>query len=380
MKAIEKALSMDWNFHSEGPEGGPHSIHPFPAKFIPQIPRQILKIFDVPKGTVVLDPFAGSGTALLEARLAGYDYVGIDINPIAVLVSNVKTSSLPREALTYVDRVVESARHRLRSNPDIPLPDIPRLSHWFTEENARAIVCLRDEILGLKCERVIMDFLRLGLSSITVRVSRQESETRYAAVDKNVRDEGVLDLFFRVTNSVSRKLISKNTLFSTKTGTGSIYCHDSRQIAELVLPPVSLVITSPPYPNAFEYWLYNKYRMYWLGFDPIAVREKEIGARPHYSGPRGLGVDTFVADVARCFQGISKHLTRGAQTVLIIGTQCRIRKTVFNVPELLKRALQAIGYTLEGSTERQIPRKRKVFNPEIGSIERETLLFFSWNQ
>ena len=41
-------------------------------------------------------------------------------------------------------------------------------------------------------------------------------------------------------------------------------------------------MTSPPYPNAYEYWLYHKYRMYWLGMDPIAVRQQEIGARPHY--------------------------------------------------------------------------------------------------
>ena len=48
--------------------------------------------------------------------------------------------------------------------------------------------------------------------------------------------------------------------------------------------PVSLVITSPPYPNAYEYWLYHKYRMWWLGFlDPIAVKEREIGARAHIS-------------------------------------------------------------------------------------------------
>ena len=42
------------------------------------------------------------------------------------------------------------------------------------------------------------------------------------------------------------------------------------------------LVTSPPYPNAYEYWLYHKYRMYWLGFDPIPIRENEIGARPHY--------------------------------------------------------------------------------------------------
>ena len=57
-----------------------------------------------------------------------------------------------------------------------------------------------------------------------------------------------------------------------------------------------LVITSPPYPNAYEYWLYHKYRMYWLGEDPLAVRRAEIGARPHYFRRNPEPQTTFAAD------------------------------------------------------------------------------------
>ena len=41
-------------------------------------------------------------------------------------------------------------------------------------------------------------------------------------------------------------------------------------------------ITSPPYPNAYEYWLYHKYRMCWFGFDLLSVKAREIGARAYF--------------------------------------------------------------------------------------------------
>ena len=378
--AVQKALALDWNFAKEGSDKGPHSIHSFPAKFIPQIPRQVLSVFRVPDGTAILDPFAGSGTTLLEAKLGGYDFVGVDINPIAVLISKVKTSDLPPGTLAFANRVVAAAKARFEESEDIPLPTIPRLEHWFTLENARAMVCLRDEISRLECQTSVTDFLRVCLSAITVKISKQESETRYAAVAKGFGPNAVFDLFEKTAHSVGRKLTMSQDLFEGKRGKGSVFCFDSRRIAELRLPKVSLVITSPPYPNAYEYWLYNKYRMYWLGFDPIGVREKEIGARPHYSGPNGMDIEHFVGDIAECFRGISTHLIDEAHIALLVSSKCTIRKAVFDLPPLLKEALEAEGYTFLGCSERTIPRTRKAFNPSIGSIDSEVMLFFQWDR
>jgi site-specific DNA-methyltransferase (cytosine-N4-specific) len=65
---------------------------------------------------------------------------------------------------------------------------------------------------------------------------------------------------------------------------------------------VGLVITSPPYPNAYEYWLYHKYRMWWLGFDPLAVKEKEIGARAHFFKKNHHTAELFVEQMRTTFK------------------------------------------------------------------------------
>lgn len=377
-KLVTALRSTDWDFHDSTTENDAHNIHPFPAKFIGQIPRKILSLFPVAPGTAVLDPFCGSGTTLLEAQSAGYDFVGVDLNPIAVLISQVKIDGPQPKGVDAVRSAATAARSRYESGEYV-VPDIPRLSHWFQPEVARAMTCIKEAIREAECTEQVRNFLRLSLSAITVRVSNQESETRYAAVRKPVSPADVFRLFERSGESIASKLHkSSASLFSARRSGGRVFNADARGIGNLPMPPISLVITSPPYPNAFEYWLYNKYRMYWLGFDPIGIRKMEIGARPHYVSSNGDTIHDFSSQMATAFKGISKHLVDGASIAVVISSDCRIRGEVFDVPTLLEEALIKTGYKPLTQVRRTIPRTRKAFNPDIGSIESETLIFMRW--
>src|SRR5580692_2610770 len=73
-----KLASVSWDFTDAKTGDGPHSIHPYPAKFIPQIPRHLIELFHPGDSSAVFDPFCGSGTTLVEAMNAGLDAIGID--------------------------------------------------------------------------------------------------------------------------------------------------------------------------------------------------------------------------------------------------------------------------------------------------------------
>ena len=182
---------VDWDFPERVAHSGIEGIHPYPAKFIAELPRALLDALPVAPGTAVLDPFCGGGTTLAECQRRGLPSVGIDLNPIACLMARVKTAPRP----PGLKDIAATVANRARREPDAAIPPIPNLDHWFDRPIQRALVALTEAVA--KAPAAHRDALRLAVSSIVVRVSRQESDTRYAAVKKNVAYNDVFALFLR---------------------------------------------------------------------------------------------------------------------------------------------------------------------------------------
>jgi hypothetical protein len=110
------------------------------------------------------------------------------------------------------------------------------------------------------------------------------------------------------------------------------------------------------------------------------VREHEFGARPHYvSSKTGDTIDDFLDQMTTTFKGISTHLIPHSYAVILVSSECRIRGTMHDLPARLEEALQGISYSPLTRIKRRIPRTKKSFNPDIGSIESETLMFLRWD-
>ena len=368
--------SVDWSFTSERTQDGPHGIHPYPAKFIPQIPRSLINLFPPAPGTAVLDPFCGSGTTLVEATAAGYDAVGIDLSPIACLIAKVKTTGLGPVGTEVVSSIVQHAQSVYREGV-FELPDIPRVDHWFKQGVQAAISSLLVAVDAVGDEDV-RDALRVALSSIIVRVSNQDSDTRYAAVEKDIEATEVFRIFaIRASDVISSLQSCPEDLFGHPRGDTTILRSDVLKVRpDQVAGPVGLVVTSPPYPNAYEYWLYHKYRMYWLGMDPIAVREKEIGARPHFFRTRDPHTaEHFLEQMAGVFALLEQVVIEGGHACFLIGRSVIRGETVDNL-KLLIEAAEQHGFAIAETIERTIPKTRKAFNLSHASIAREHIAVF----
>ena len=237
----EKLLRRNEAWDFVDPQPDPLSkIHPYPAKFIRRIPRKLIHEFPPRKGLALLDPFCGSGTALSEAQVVGIPSIGVDVNPIAVMISRVRSSPVPDGVLRVAQRVEFIAR----ANQEPLLPAIPRLDHWFKPQVQLAIASLTRAIdeQGEGCK----ELLRLALSSIIVRVSNQDSDTRYAAVDKNVDAEDVYKRFAAAVNKTTQALEGRPiALADAEVIEADVLTFDRRTIDR----PIGLVITSPPYPS-----------------------------------------------------------------------------------------------------------------------------------
>ena len=362
--------SIDWDFTRPVAREAIHDIHPYPARFVPQIPRELIRMFHPGDDSVVLDPFCGCGTSLVEATAAGLPAVGVDLNPLAVLISEVKTTPL-RERITPAAAEVI----RGRASKSAAIPEIPRLDHWFKPEIQRALAELLTGIEAV-ADSSTRNALRVALSRIIVRVSNQDSDTRYAAVANNVSESDVYDLFMQSSEVVDSALADAYAgLFARKPRVQVLHQDVLTLKPESIGGEVGLVVTSPPYPNAYEYWLYHKYRMYWLGMDPIALRTAEIGARPHYFKKNHQTEADFEVQMAKVFRLLGRVLPVGRFACFVIGRSIIHGRHIDNV-QLLARAASTAGFDLVGSVDRSIARNRKSFNLFHAAITQETIAVF----
>jgi len=369
---LEALRAADWNFRAAKTQKGVHRIHPYPAKFIPHIPRRLIELLHPGDGSAVLDPFCGSGTALVEAQALGYPAIGIDLNPLAALIARVKTHPPGVSLLPSVAGVVARARRTVDK-----VPPIPRLDHWFEPAVQEALSALVGAIEVVPDARV-REALQVALSSIIVRVSNQESDTRYAAIQKPaLGKESVLDAFRRAAEDLERAFIEQYG--SSRPGDlrdVQVLARDTLHVKPGELKgPVGMAVTSPPYPNAYEYWLYHKYRMYWLGMDPITVREQEIGARPHFFKKNAHTAEDFGRQMSTVFALISRVLVPGGLACFVVGRSI-IRGREVDNGALLAQAASKHGFRALADVVRAIPGTRKAFNPVHGTITRETIVVF----
>lgn len=373
---VELFATADWHL-TDSPRRRTADVHPYPARFIPELPALALQVLR-PNGPVI-DPFCGSGTTLVEAMRRGHDAIGVDINPIACLISRVKTTPwrpadeplLERHARALLTRATSGDAAVQRALCD----EIPRVDHWFESWAQRLLAGAVSYVRDLDDCDPWRDRVALAVSAATVRIGRQESDTRYAAVAKTIGPEGGLKAVEVTLRRLAAWLVANRD--AVEDNAARVICGDSRQLSELADGSAAAAVFSPPYPNAYEYWLYHKYRMYWLGFDPIGVREAELGARPHYCKPNGLTADDFEGQMFDVFKELHRVLRPNGSAVVIVGDS-QIRGEEVNNADVLCRSSAQAGFEVLASTFRAIRKSSTSFNQQHSRARTgEHVLLFS---
>lgn len=373
---IETLKKINWDFENDSTNGDTHSIHPYPAKFIPQIPRPFIETLTT-NGETVYDPFLGSGTTAVEANILGRNAIGNDVNELAVLISKVKTTPIPDKKLQLLDNLLEEISKRVirfysKKKENINYPDIVNIDLWFEKFVINELVIIKEEINKIK-DKDLKDLCLVALSAIIINVSKQDSDTRYVRVKKNIKPT---DTFCKYSKQLSKlkKIISLSSDLLKK-GQAKFKVADTRKEGIFNENSAHLAITSPPYPNAYDYHLYHKYRLLWLGMNPKELRKKEIGAHADYSKKNGPDEFDFMKDMEKCFLNTSKILNKNSYFVLIIGNSILKGRTIHN-NEVLKQSALKTPFRYIDEFSRTLKLTKKSFNPVIGNIKTEKILIF----
>jgi DNA modification methylase len=352
-----KNLGAEWAFTDEQTKENLHSIHPYPAKFIPQIPRKALGLW-APKNGLILDPFAGVGTTLLESQLSGRKSIGIDSNPVAALVAQTKTYPYSADDLEYLQNLVsklEIGLPKAKIRPDL-VPDDVRFLSWFDSQVIDAIYKIKG--LALIESDPYKSFMLTALSAIIVRVSKQDSDTRYSRVEKNqLTSSEVEKIYLRRF----RQSVEALAAIHPKPKAESIFIHgDARLKSSIKKNSVDLIITSPPYLNAYDYHKYHRQRIHVIDGDPVYARTTEIGGHDRFTRPKA-DPEIFFSDLEACLVEWERVLKPDGKAFILIGDAIVHGKSVMVADEMIRIA-ESVGFELNWRAIRPVATSRKSFN------------------
>lgn len=275
-----------------------HGLHAYAAKCPPQLARFAIATYSRP-GQLVLDPMAGSGTTLVEARLLGRSAIGVDLDPLACLIARVKSSDLQAQ---QIDRHAEAVISRVNSDlvelrtgrasaavqqRAIP-PDFRRRDYWFSPDVSEALALLSFHIARATMPEKVRDFLwvvfsSLILTKVSVANARDIIHSRHHHFEHPTPPDVVARFRARV-GLMRRRIATFQELCSQVPTTTVKVCQgDARQ---LTLPDesIDLIATSPPYATALDYTRAHFLAVAWMHPVFHLSTEQYTALAPEYIG------------------------------------------------------------------------------------------------
>ena len=358
-----------WDFHDENTQEHLHVLHPYPARFIPQVPRKAILEYSK-AGDLVLDPFCGCGTTLLESVLLERSAIGVDNNAVAILVTKAKLAHYTDENLNYLREFVSNIDDLVTQSPnDAWRPDYKNLNYWFDERAITELSKLRwvVDTLTEPCKTLALAVF----SSIIVRVSYQDSDTRYAKIERPYTPGEAIRAYKNRFVDAIRQLAK---IVGELQNEAIIHLDDSRELGFLQENAIDLIVTSPPYLNAYDYHKYHRQRLHWIEGDIELARNLEIGKHDTFTRPKATP-DRYFEDMEMCFKEWRRVLRPGGRALIVIGDSIVSGQPV-PVADHFTEIMARLGLSLEKHWLRRLLKESKSFN-RSSRIDQEHVLLYT---
>jgi DNA methylase len=326
-----------------------HRLHPYLGKFVPQLVEALLGRYVRPGGRV-LDPFAGSGTTLVQALESGYDAVGVDVAAFNCLLMRVKSARYDPFALEKDLRDVDARRG---GESPAPAPARGYLGEWYAPQAASELLHFR----SLVDDYEHADVLRVVLAR-AARSARQTTHFDLEFPRAPQREPYWCHKHRRTCRPVEEadKFLARyllDTLDRLKAfqrarrrGRAAEVLHgDAREVA--LSGSFDGVLTSPPYPGLIDYHEQHRYAYELLGLDDR--RERELGAAAR--GTSRAAVREYVAGISEVLGRCSEALSPGTPVIVVVNDRRRL------YPEILERSRLRVVERLERHVNRRTGRR-----------------------
>lgn len=342
-----------------------HKLHPYLGKFIPQLVEIFLRKYFKP-GQTVLDPFAGSGTTLVQANELGINSIGYDVSAFNILLCEAKTVKYDiRKVTLEIYDILEKVRNYTQTNhqqlslikkkkneDDVSrLPENARnyLLQWFAPQALSELLTYRKLI-----ETGDYEYKNL-LKIILSRSARSARLTTHFDLDfpkkpqvkpywcyKHSRTCSPTTEALKFLNRYSKDTLKRIKEFANirTNATVEIKHEDSR---EAIFPQIDGVITSPPYVGLINYHEQHVYAYHLLGLEDRRV--KEIGSA--HNGSSKTAQQLYQKDIAEVFRRTVNSMPKGGRLIIVAGDKHNLYEKIAGL----------IGVEIENTVKRHVNRR-----------------------
>ena len=394
---------------------GRDSVHPFPARMAPGLALDVVAKCTDPLR--VLDPMSGSGTVLAVARSKGHHAIGVDIDPLAVLISRVWTTpvdpnTVRKQAVEILDQA-HSLLASLQTHEAYPKNSDTETQHfakyWFDDQARRQLASLATVI-----QKVQDDTTRDALWCAFSRLIITKKSGASLAMDLShsrphrVFERAPSEPFPKFLSAVNR--VVRNCIDSSNSNAGPathVYEGDARKLA-IKDGSVDLVLTSPPYLNAIDYIRCSKFSLIWMGYSIERlrrIRSTSVGAeigkyardnqrinkvlsklklRPKLAKRQEAVLARYIGDMQGAIDEAARVLTDKGQAVYVVGENT-IRGTFIPNSAIVEAVANMAGLQCITRRSRELPANRRYLPPPDtqsetaalnGRMRREVILTF----
>jgi len=395
-RKLSALLRKDLDFGSSDSGYASHAIHPFAAKLPPQIPRLFIEEL-TQSGDSILDPMAGSGTAIVEGLLLRREVFGFDIDPLAVRLCTVKTTwlepqELERKGLEIIEGAAATSnserllQRELEIRFDLETREF--LDYWFLPGTQLELLSL---ILTIEktTDFPVRDFFELVFSSTIIAKTGGVSLARDLAHSRPHRD-----LEKKPRNAITEfrlRLAKVLKKFQNLPQRAKRVFVAERNAKDVPLPTesIDLIVTSPPYANAIDYMRAHKFSLVWFGHTTgalSALRGRYIGSEkfdPRYTedlAPKAQAtvqrleqrdasksriLRKYLLEMKEVLSEMNRVLKPGKAAVIVVGPSL-MRGLEISTHEYLAEIGETLGFRVAGIQKRKIDRDRRMLPISFG--------------
>jgi len=371
---------------------GRSPIHPFPARMAPEIALEALGTGD--QALKVLDPMSGSGTVLAVARAKGHRAYGMDIDPLAVLLSRTWTRRIqPEETLDAASAAQKEAAARILISEEEYPPTSDKetrdfIDFWFDRSARLELAALSLAINGTT-DATIRDALWCGFSRLIITKSAGASLAMDLSHSRphRVYSEAPIKPIERFIKSVEKVVANCPQSGSGRIGPPTKVIQGDARSIKMPDESIDLVVTSPPYLNAIDYIRCSKFTLTWMGHQIGELRDlrsssvgaeitakdacqtawvqnliKELKLDPALSD-RDYGLlARYVWDMNLALGEVGRVLRTGGRAVYVVGNSS-VRGTFVSNSKITEMVGQRAGLSLSSSQSRPLPDNRRYMPP-----------------